>query len=110
MTVTIQVLTTAAEVSYNLAEDEGWIWGKKGSAWERPWWFGSWMMMPFAAGQLLHAFVFDRDTFPAVWHAIINDIDLIKLTFLGIWQLYFEEFAAVCSNETGGLPGAPSMA
>ena len=24
-------------------------------------------MMPFATGQLLHAFVFDRDCFPKVW-------------------------------------------
>lgn len=31
---------------------------------EKPWWFGSWLIMPFACGQLLHAFVFDRDCFP----------------------------------------------
>lgn len=30
----------------------------------KPWWFGSWMIMPVACGQLLHAFVFDRDCFP----------------------------------------------
>jgi len=30
----------------------------------RPWWFGSWLIMPAACGQLLHAFVFDRDCFP----------------------------------------------
>jgi len=31
----------------------------------KPSWFGSWLLMPISCGQLLHAFVFDRDTFPA---------------------------------------------
>jgi len=66
ITIAMYVLSRAAEVTYNLAEDEGWIWGKKGSVWERPWWWGSWLLMPLAYGQLLHAFVFDRDCFPAV--------------------------------------------
>lgn len=66
ITIAMYVLSRAAEVTYNLAEDEGWIWGKKGSMWERPWWWGSWLLMPLAYGQLLHAFVFDRDCFPAV--------------------------------------------
>lgn len=69
LTIAIYILSQAAEVAYNLAEEQGWIWGKKGSRWERPWWFGSWMLMPLSAGQLLHAFVFDRDCFP---HAMGN--------------------------------------
>jgi hypothetical protein len=69
ITIAMYVLSRAAEVTYNLAEDEGWIWGKKGSMWERPWWWGSWLLMPLAYGQLLHAFVFDRDCFPAVRQA-----------------------------------------
>lgn len=62
VTIAIYTLSRAAEFAYNLAEDEGWIWNK----YERPWWWGSWMLMPLATGQLLHAFVFDRDCFPKV--------------------------------------------
>ncbi|KAH8808519.1 hypothetical protein F5884DRAFT_732949 [Xylogone sp. PMI_703] len=60
MTIAIYALSQAAEFAYNMAEDEGWIWGKK----ERPWWWGSWLLMPLSCGQLLHAFIFDRDCFP----------------------------------------------
>lgn len=62
VTIAIYTLSRAAEFAYNLAEDEGWIWGKK----ERPWWWGSWLIFPMTCGQLLHAFVFDRDCFPKV--------------------------------------------
>ena len=62
VTIAIYTLSRAAEFAYNLAEDEGWIWGKK----ERPWWWGSWLIFPLTCGQLLHAFVFDRDCFPKV--------------------------------------------
>lgn len=65
-TVAIYVFTRAMEVTYNLAEEEGWIWGRKGINWTRPWWFGSWILMPISSGQLLHAFVFDRECFPQV--------------------------------------------
>ncbi|KAM3086814.1 hypothetical protein ACMFMG_000936 [Clarireedia jacksonii] len=64
VTIAIYALSRAAECAYNLAEEEGWIWGKEGSKWERPWWWGSWLIFPFTCGQLLHAFVFDRDCFP----------------------------------------------
>jgi len=66
ITIAIYALSRAAEFAYNHAEDEGWIWGRKGSGLERPWWWGSWMLFPFSCGQLLHAFVFDRDCFPKV--------------------------------------------
>jgi len=67
VTIAIYALSRAAEFAYNLAEDEGLIWGKEGSKWERPWWWGSWMIFPFTSGQLLHAFVFDRDCFPKAY-------------------------------------------
>lgn len=67
ITIAIYVLSRAAEVAYNLAEDEGWIWGKD----DRPWWFGSWLLMPVAGGQLLHAFVFDRECFPKAFGEFI---------------------------------------
>jgi len=59
LSVAIYILSRALEFTYNAAEEKG-IWGKNG----RPSWFGSWMIMPVAYGQLLHAFVFDRDCFP----------------------------------------------
>ncbi|KAG9248401.1 hypothetical protein BJ878DRAFT_46334 [Calycina marina] len=67
VTIAIYTLSRAAEFAYNHAEDEGWIWGKK----ERPWWWGSWLLYPVTCGQLLHAFVFDKDCFPAPFGAFI---------------------------------------
>ena len=67
VTIAISALAQAAEYAYNLAEDEGWIWGKGK---ERPWWWGSWLLFPLTSGQLLHAFVFDREAFPAVSHVL----------------------------------------
>jgi len=85
ISLAIYVLSQAAEVLYNLAEEEGWIWGKKGSKWERPWWFGSWMLMPIACGQLLHAFVFDRECFPAVCSSIAR-FSKGGADYLGFWN------------------------
>jgi hypothetical protein len=58
ISIAIYVFSRALEFIYNGLEDRGWFQN-------RPWWFGSWMLMPAACGQLLHAFVFDRDCFPA---------------------------------------------
>ncbi|KAK0707703.1 hypothetical protein B0H67DRAFT_588404 [Lasiosphaeris hirsuta] len=72
VSVAIYTLFRALEFGWNCAEENGMVWG-----WEkgvngrpdkkraRPWWWGSWMLQPFAFGQLLHAVVFDRDCFPA---------------------------------------------
>ncbi len=57
LTIAIYMSTTAAEFAYNALDNEGWFRNK-------PWWWGSWMLLPLATGQLLHAFVFDRDCFP----------------------------------------------
>jgi len=81
VTIAIYALSRAAEFAYNHAEDEGWIWGKEGSRWERPWWWGSWLLFPLTSGQLLHAFVFDRDCFPKV-NSTLNTV--LELTFVGI--------------------------
>lgn len=48
-----------------------WGWekasiGKIAKKRARPWWWGSWMLQPFAFGQLLYTLVFDRDCFPTV--------------------------------------------
>lgn len=71
VTVAIAAIFRALEFGWNLFEDEGLIWGWKVRAGgkgmvkrERPWWWGSWMLQPFASGQLLHATLFDRDCSP----------------------------------------------
>lgn len=60
----IYVFTRALEFLYNHLEDEGYFRNK-------PNWVGSWMLMPVACGQLLHAFVFDRDCFPEAYAKFI---------------------------------------
>jgi len=60
ITVAIWIATRSLEFLYNAMEDDGWFKN-------RPWWFGSWMLMPPVFGQLLHAFLFDRDCFPEVF-------------------------------------------
>lgn len=64
--VAVWLLFKALEYSWDLCEGEGMIWGttKQGKKRERPWWVGSWLLQPFAFGQLLHAAVFDKDCFP----------------------------------------------
>ncbi|KAJ4316309.1 hypothetical protein N0V94_005518 [Neodidymelliopsis sp. IMI 364377] len=58
VTIAIYIFTRALEFCYNYLEDRGYFKNK-------PSWVGSWMLMPIACGQLLHAFVFDRECFPA---------------------------------------------
>ncbi|KAF2097293.1 hypothetical protein NA57DRAFT_66901 [Rhizodiscina lignyota] len=57
ITLAIYFFSRSLEFIYNALEDKGYFSN-------RPWWFGSWMLVPPAFGQLLHAFVFDRDCFP----------------------------------------------
>lgn len=67
VTIAIYAMFRALEFGWNVCEGDGLIWGfKNGRKRERPWWFGSWMLQPFAFGQLLHAVVFDRECFPKV--------------------------------------------
>ncbi|KAF1824423.1 uncharacterized protein K489DRAFT_315743 [Dissoconium aciculare CBS 342.82] len=61
LTIVIYILSRSLEFGYNALADGGYLWSEESG---RPWWFGSWLIMPFACGQLLHAFVFDRDCFP----------------------------------------------
>jgi hypothetical protein len=60
LTMTIYMFTRSAEFMYNYLDNQGYMAN-------RPWWFGSWLLMPAACGQLLHALVFDRDCFPAAY-------------------------------------------
>jgi hypothetical protein len=59
VTIAIYTAARASETLYSGLEREGHMRSK-------PWWAGSWMLFPLAQGQLLHAFVFDRDCFPKV--------------------------------------------
>ncbi|KAK3682271.1 hypothetical protein B0T22DRAFT_432768 [Podospora appendiculata] len=74
VSVAVYTLFRALEFGWNCAEDNGMVWGwEKGVGGRpdrkkvRPWWWGSWMLQPFAFGQLLHAVVFDRDCFPTTY-------------------------------------------
>lgn len=80
ITIAIYIITRAAEFTYNTLENDGWFRNKPG-------WVGSWMLMPFATGQLLHAFVFDRDCFPKVPSLKISDT-VVGLINLGVRRLY----------------------
>jgi hypothetical protein len=66
ISIAIYVFTRALEFSYNYLEEQGYLKNK-------PTWFGSWMLMPLTCGQLLHAFIFDRDCFPATYGKLILD-------------------------------------
>jgi hypothetical protein len=72
ISIAIYVATRAAEFAYNKFENDGWFRNK-------PWWWGSWMLMPVATGQLLHAFVFDRDCFPKVGRTRLNLVGASEL-------------------------------
>jgi hypothetical protein len=73
VSVAVYTVFRALEFGWNAAEDGGMIWGWEKAAngrpvrkRARPEWWGSWMLQPFAFGQLFHALVFDRDCFPMV--------------------------------------------
>ncbi|MCJ1310790.1 hypothetical protein MMC25_004457 [Agyrium rufum] len=70
VTVAIWVVTKALEFAYNAVEMKGILGLGKDT---RPWWFGSWMLMPFVCGQLLHAAVMERDCFPKSYGDFILD-------------------------------------
>uniref|UniRef100_A0A093VDV1 Uncharacterized protein n=1 Tax=Talaromyces marneffei PM1 TaxID=1077442 RepID=A0A093VDV1_TALMA len=57
VTVAIYMATRSLEFLYNAL-------GVKGYLKYKPWWFGSWLLMPVSCAQLFHAFVFDRETIP----------------------------------------------
>lgn len=59
LTAAIYFSTRSLEFLYNVMDEKGWLA-------QRPWWFGSWLLMPVSCAQLFHAFVFDRETTPKV--------------------------------------------
>lgn len=65
VTVAIYIACRALEVGYKAIENTAFL--KK----NKPAWLGSWMLFAVAQGQLLHAFVFDRDCFPEAYGSFI---------------------------------------
>ncbi|EFW16925.1 hypothetical protein D8B26_003738 [Coccidioides posadasii str. Silveira] len=57
ITAAIYTTTRALEFVYNALREKGWFRNK-------PWWVGSWLLMPLSCAQLFHAFTFDRETIP----------------------------------------------
>ncbi|KAJ5666233.1 uncharacterized protein N7477_008681 [Penicillium maclennaniae] len=57
LTAAIYWSTRSLEFLFNMMDEKGWLA-------QRPWWFGSWLLMPISCAQLFHAFVFDRETTP----------------------------------------------
>lgn len=59
LTAAVYWSTRSLEFLYNVMDEKGWLA-------KRPWWFGSWLLMPISCAQLFHAFIFDRETTPTV--------------------------------------------
>lgn len=92
VSVAIYAMFRALEFGWNMCEEEGMIWGFKDGAKgrikrERPWWWGSWLLEPFAFGQLLHAVVFDPDCFPKVSLWCHSDRDNLQVGQVGFANL-----------------------
>ena len=64
VTIAIFFACRALELTYGALDAYGYM--KK-----KPRWLGSWLLFPLAQGQLLHAFVFDRDCFPEGYGSFI---------------------------------------
>lgn len=79
ITIAIYTGARALEMLYNALKKDGYI-GKK------PWWFGSWLLFPLAQGQLLHAYVFDRDCFPKVRAICEHEIREADDVTSDIWE------------------------
>jgi hypothetical protein len=78
VTLAIYTATRSLEFLYNALDGKGYLERK-------PWWFGSWLLMPVSCAQLFHAFVFERETMPKVCH---NPCILFFCSFvLWVWDL-----------------------
>ena len=68
------------------------------------------MLMPLATGQLLHAFVFDRDCFPVVSNFIESGCLDVILTAVGLRQLHTKEYTQLRAAPPSILSSLSSMA
>ena len=96
VTMTIYAGARALEFLYNAFEAEGYFKNK-------PDWLGSWLLFPLAQGQLLYAFVFDRDCFPKV---MISPKQLTEMIVVanslttGIWRFHSQTYTELHSEAT----------
>ena len=89
LTTAIYTTTRSMEFLFNTMDLKGWLD-------RRPWWFGSWLLMPVSCAQLFHAFVFDRETTPKVrQHSSLQSV--IAKALLVVWQCHTETFAELHS-------------
>ncbi|RMZ79332.1 hypothetical protein DV737_g3427, partial [Chaetothyriales sp. CBS 132003] len=65
VTLAIYVASRACELAYDAADGLGLTKNK-------PSWLGSWTLFALAHGQLMHAFVFDRDCLPTAYASFIR--------------------------------------
>ena len=104
LTIAIYMATRSLELAYKALEEDGWFR-------EKPWWWGSWLLMPVATGQLLHAFVFDRDCFPKVCVRRFKQKELLqKLTTPGLRRFHPRPHTQLRPTQTGHLPLKTLMA
>lgn len=73
LTAAIYWSTRSLEFLFNTMDEKGWLA-------QRPWWFGSWLLMPISCAQLFHAFVFDRETTPKVCRVHSIPVGLRRMT------------------------------
>lgn len=64
LTIAIYIASAVLEIAYKALKAAGYMSRNP---------FGSWVIFALAQGQLLHAFVFDRDCFPASYGTLILD-------------------------------------
>lgn len=113
VSVAIYTMFRALEFGWNCAEENGMVWGwEKGVGGRpdkmraRPAWWGSWMLQPFAFGQLLHAVVFDRDCFPAVSFVLKGEERGLLLTWIlqSYGDLIFKNSSAYLQTKPADYP------
>ena len=97
LTATIYTITRSMEFLYNVMDLKGWLN-------ERPWWFGSWLLMPVSCAQLFHAFLFDRETTPTVCRSRrTNDIRGSNINLV-VWQYPLEALPELYPQSAGFAP------
>ena len=96
LTAAIYMSTRTLEFLYNVMEEKGWLKNK-------PWWFGSWLLMPVSCAQLLHAFVFDRETTPKVALPHLPCLSSMMLIVGGQW------FGKVVMNSPSYIQSRPAL-
>ena len=77
LTAAIYWSTRSLEFLFNVMDSKGWLE-------QRPWWFGSWLLMPVSCAQLFHAFVLNREATPRVnYYSPVDDILRLLIGFSG---------------------------